>query len=283
MSGGIKMIGQERLLTRIDKMIEAGFPRFTIICGETNSGKKTIAKSIAKKLNAHLIISEIKVDNIREIIELSYKQSEPTLYLIPDTDKMSNAAKNALLKVTEEPPRKAYFIMTLKDINNTLETLKSRGTIINLDPYTPSELLRYADEKGYDLNEEEEHIVTNICTVPGEIDLIVRYNIIEFYNFIKTVVNNIGVVNGANAFKIGTRLNYKDDDGGWDITLFMRAVMFVYRQLMIEKPLPQYRNSIRVTSKYLSQLNITGINKPSTIDMWILEMRAVNQEIEQGA
>lgn len=99
------MIGQERSLTKIDRMIEIGFPRFSIICGETGSGKKTIAKTIAKKLNAHLIISEIKVDNIREIIDLAYKQSEPTLYLIPDTDKMSNAAKNALLKVTEEPPR----------------------------------------------------------------------------------------------------------------------------------------------------------------------------------
>jgi hypothetical protein len=269
------MIGQERLLAKIDKMIEMGFPRFSIICGETNSGKKTIAKSIAKKLNAHLIISEIKVDNIREIIELSYKQSEPTLYLIPDTDKMSNAAKNALLKVTEEPPRKAYFIMTLKDINNTLGTLKSRGAVLNIDPYTPDEILKYAEIKQYELNEEEAKIVSNLCTVPGEVDILLRYNILEFYNFVETVIDNIGVVNGANAFKIGLRLNYKEDDGGWDISLFMRAIMFICGDRMIKEPLPQYKESIRITSKYLSQLNITGINKPSTIDMWILEMRGI--------
>ncbi len=269
------MIGQERLLTRIDKMIEAGFPRFTIICGETNSGKKTIAKSIAKKLNAHLIISEIKVDNIREIIELSYKQSEPILYLIPDTDKMSNAAKNALLKVTEEPPRKAYFIMTLKDINNTLETLKSRATVLNIDPYTPKEILDYAEFKQYELSKEEQDIVSNLCTVPGEVDLLMRYNILEFYDFVEKVIDNIGIVNGANAFKIGLKLNYKDNDGGWDISLFLRAIMFVCRDRMIEEPLPQYKESIRITSKYLSQLNITGINKSSTIDMWILEMRGI--------
>lgn len=144
------MIGQERLLNRIDKMIGAGFPRFTIICGNKNSGRKMIANKIAKGLNAHLINSSIKVDDVREIIDLSYKQSEPTVYLLADVDKMSPAAKNALLKITEEPPRKAYFIMTLQDINNTLGTLKSRGTVLNIDPYTPDNLLDYAEANKYE-------------------------------------------------------------------------------------------------------------------------------------
>jgi hypothetical protein len=269
------MIGQERLLNRIDKMIDAGFPRFTIICGNKNSGRKMIVNRIAKGLNAHLINSSIKVDDVREIIDLSYKQSEPTLYLLADVDKMSPAAKNALLKITEEPPRKAYFIMTLQDINSTLATLKSRGTILNIDPYTPDNLLDYAEANGYELTKEEQDIVSNICTVPGEVDLVVRYNISEFYDFVKTVVQSIGIVNGANAFKIGQRLNYKEDDGGWDISLFMRAVMYLCRKKMDTEPIPQYGDSIKVTSKYLSQLSITGINKSSTIDMWILEMRGI--------
>ncbi|MCK9444588.1 MAG: hypothetical protein M0Q14_08685 [Tissierellaceae bacterium] len=269
------MIGQERLLTRIDKMIEAGFPRFVIICGEANSGRKLIANRIAKRLNAHLIKSDIKVDNVREIIALAYKQSEPILYLLPDADKMSPAAKNVLLKVTEEPPRKAYFIMILKDINNTLATLKSRGTVLNIDPYTPKEILDYAELKKYELSREEQSIVSNLCTVPGEVDILMRYNILEFYEFVETVVNNIGIVNGANAFKIGLKLNCKENDEGWNINLFMRAIMFVCRDRMIEQPLLQYKESIRITSKYLSQLNITGVNKPSTIDMWILEMRGI--------
>ena len=269
------MIGQERLLNRIDKMIDAGFPRFTIICGNKQSGRKMIANRIAKGLNAHLINSNIKVDEIRDIIELSYKQSEPTLYLLADVDKMSPAAKNALLKITEEPPRKAYFIMTLQDINSTLATLKSRGMVLNIDPYTPANLMEYAESKGYNLTKEEQEIVSNICTVPGEVDLLVRYNISEFYGFVQTVIESIGVVNGANAFKIGQRLSYKEEDGGWDISLFMRAIMYLCRQKMNKEPIHQYRDSIAITSKYLSQMSVTGINKASTIDMWILEMRGI--------
>ena len=152
------MIGQTKVLENIKRIANGNFPRFSIICGQKHGGKKLIAKEIAKTLNAQLISTDVKVDTIRDIIKLAYKQTEPTVYLLADADKMSLAAKNALLKITEEPPQKAYFIMTITDINNTLQTLRSRGTIINLDPYTPSELLRYADEKGYDLNEAERYI-----------------------------------------------------------------------------------------------------------------------------
>lgn len=269
------MIGQSKVLMNIDRIGEDNFPRFSIICGPKHGGKKLIAKEISKLLGAQIITSDIKVDAIREIIALAYKQTEPVVYLLPDADKMSAAAKNALLKITEEPPQRAYFIMTLVDINNTLQTLKSRGTVINLDPYTPDELMAYADMQGYEVDEQEENIIMNICSVPGEIDLIMRYDITQFYSFVETVINNIGIVNGANAFKIGSKFAYKDGDAGWDIFLFFKAIMYICRKHMTNNPDRCYKETIRVTSKYLSQLNINGVNKSSTVDMWILETRGI--------
>ena len=275
MSRGDTMIGQKKILENIDRISKVNFPRFSIIVGQKYSGKKLIAKEISRLLEAQFINADIKVDSIREVIKLAYKQTNPTVYLLADADKMSPAAKNAILKITEEPPQKAYFIMTITDLNNTLPTLRSRGTIFNIDPYTPDELLQYADLKNYDLTEEEQSIVINICTVPGEIDLIVRYNIIEFYNFVETVIKNIGVVNGANAFKIASRFSYKEEDTGWNIGLFFKAIMYACRQLMNETPSRELKEMIKVTSKYLSQLNIKGVSKNSTVDMWILETRGV--------
>ena len=69
------------------------------------------------------------------MIELAYKQTEPIIYLIQDADKMSLGAKNSLLKVIEEPPQQAYFIMELQQIENTLDTIKSRCQEIKLDSY----------------------------------------------------------------------------------------------------------------------------------------------------
>lgn len=281
------MIGQKELIRHIDKMTggaDIALPRFIIIVGAKNSGRKMIASYIAKKAGATLVTSDIKVDAIREIIPLAYKQSEPTIYLLPDADKMSPAAKNALLKVTEEPPRKSYFIMTIQDEQQTLATLRSRGTIMRINPYTPDELIQYANREttNFCLDEDEEVIVSEICQVPGDVDTLVRYNMKEFYKYIETVIDNIGVVNGANAFKIGSKLSYKEDDGGWDITLFMRAVMAICRNRIDKEQeyAAKYLASIRATSKYLSELAVTGINKSSTIDMWILAMREIWQEVE---
>lgn len=277
------MIGQTKLMDQIGRLVGGGFPRFAILVGAKNSGRKMIAKHIANEIGARPIFSDIKVDAIREIIPLAYKQSEPTVYILADADKMSPAAKNALLKVTEEPPRKSYFIMTIQDEQQTLATLRSRGTILRMNPYTPDELIQYANKEtvNFCLDEIEEQIVSAICQVPGDVDMLVRYNIKDFYKYVETVVQNIGVVNGANAFKIGSKLSVKEDDGNWDIALFMRAVMTICRNLMDEEPdlAIYYLDSIKVTSKYLSEFAVTGINKVSTIDMWILAMREIWVEV----
>ena len=35
----------------------------------------------------------------------------------------------------------------------------------------------------------------------------------------------------------------------------------------------KYADAIRITSKYMQQLSTTGVNKSSTFDMWILDIR----------
>ena len=267
------MIGQTKLQEKIDRLLANGFPRFTILYGMKGSGKKLMANYIAKQLGAQVVHCGIKADEVRDIIRLAYKQSEPTVYIIADADNMSVAAKNSLLKITEEPPRKAYFIMTITDPVNTLETLRSRGCVLGMDAYIPSQIVSYAHQKGYDVDCE---IASNICITPGQVDLLVSYNVTEFNNF----VNNVAVVNGANAFKLVQRLKCKDEDNGYDLTLFLQALMIAYRNKMTTNRQKYIVDSIAVISKYLSQLRINGINKAATMDMMILELRGVAQEVE---
>ena len=110
------MIGQKEVLKQIDNLIENGFQRFIVITGQKGQGKTEVAKYISKKLNIQMIEIGIKIDDIREMIQLAYKQTEPIIYLIQYADKMSLGAKNSLLKVIEEPPNNAYFIMELQQM-----------------------------------------------------------------------------------------------------------------------------------------------------------------------
>lgn len=262
------MIGQHNLQSSLNLLIVNGtFPRFSILVGPRGSGKKTLAQFIRHKFRDALFADVgIGVDAIRDIISNAYKVTHPTIYLIADADNMSNAAKNALLKVTEEPPNNAYFIMTLEDENNTSDTIRSRATIFHMDNYTSDEIYQYAQaQSNYTLHDDEYDIIKAICKTPGDVEKIGKYPR-EFYDYAQLVFDNIAEVSIANAFKIPNKVALKDDAEGYDLCLFWKAFMNI---CFHEDKL----NGIYITSKYLRQLRIKGVNKQMTMDNWILEIR----------
>lgn len=271
-----KMIGQDNLQSRIEKLIKNHtFPRFSILVGPKGSGKKILAHEIGHIFNAWRVSSDyvdvyrlpdVKIDTIRDMIVQSYKQVRTMVYIIPDADNMSPAAKNAILKVTEEPPNEAYFIMTLEDENNTLETIRSRGTVFHMDRYTPDEIEQYLTQKYGVLDSRELSIVRDICETPGDVDILTDEGIIAFYDYVQLVVDNIAEVSLANAFKIPSKVALKEDAEGYDLRLFWKAFM------KISFDIGRY-NGIFVTSEYLQQLRIKGVNKQQLMDNWILEIR----------
>lgn len=276
------MIGQRNLQSRIDKLIEnRTFPRFSIFVGPKGSGKKTFARELENMFNNWRVISDhvnvyelpdVKIDTVREIITQSYKQIMTMLYIIPDADNMSNAAKNALLKVTEEPPNEAYFIMTLEDENNTLETIRSRGTVFYMDRYIPDEIIEYVEQKYGDTSQGIE-VITDICETPGDVDILVKMGVLEFYDYVRLVVDNIAEVSLANAFKIPSKVALKDTDEGYDLRLFWKAFM----KVLVDTNRTHDFGAITITSKYLQKLRIKGINRQMLMDNWILEIRELWQ------
>lgn len=268
------MIGQHLLQSRIDQLIESDtFPRFSIFVGPRGSGKKTLVHLIYQKFGTG-ILSNIgtSVDAVRQCIAQSYTvRGSQAIYLLADADNMSNAAKNALLKVTEEPPNNAYFIMTLEDENNTLETIRSRGTIFRMSAYKPDEIAAYFHEKYSAHGKEEEQIVRDICETPGEVDTLMSYGITDFYDYVQLVVDNIAEVSIANAFKIPSKVSLKEGAEGYDLRLFWKAFISVVVDRAIISNAPLY--VVGITSKYLQQLRIKGINKQMLMDNWILDVR----------
>lgn len=269
------MIGQVNLQSRIEQLIENHtFPRFSILVGPKGSGKKTFANWIITKivrqeaLSYSQVCPDVKIDTIRQIIENAYKTISTNIYVISDADNMSNAAKNALLKVTEEPPNNAYFIMTLEDENNTLETIRSRGTVFHMDRYTPYEIIEYVEQKYGDTSQGIE-IITDICETPGDVDVLVKMGVKEFYDYVQLVVDNIAEVSLANAFKIPSKIALKEDAEGYDLRLFWKAFM----KVLVDTDRTHDFGAITITSKYLQKLRIKGINRQMLIDNWVLEIR----------
>ena len=269
------IIGQTKLIQKIDKLISTdNLPRYIIIQGATGACKHLIASYIAHKLNALLVPSDISVDAVREVIDLSYELTEPTVYLWADVQKMSLAAKNAILKVTEEPPQQAYFIMTVDSTTNLLNTLVSRGYVLDILPYTVDELLEFANYKYPDMKDKTKNLIVDLSNNIGDVIKLSSMDIEKLNSIVDMLCNNIGKVNLANELKIPTFLKFKstDDDDKIDPLIFMKSVMIKLSDCMIKSYNMFYADLINLTSQYIADMNSKSLNKTAVVDNWILQM-----------
>lgn len=270
------MIGQRDLTSKIFSQIERGkFPRFSIIIGDVGSGRRTLVNEIAERLKAAVCTVDIKADIIRNAIETAYKIEDVTmLYLIADADEMSQAAANAILKVTEEPPNNAYFVLTCKSIDNLLATLKSRGVTYMMEPYSYEDKCDYFDTRSSDIDNEE--FITSIASNLGEVSSLLSLDVKAFRDYVNLVVDNIAEVPGSNAFKISDKINFKDDKDKFDIKLFWSAFSSICVDRMLDNNEPlRYAKAVAVTGDAIQQLSIRGINKQMLFDAWVLDIREV--------
>lgn len=277
--------GQKELLKRVDSLIGRNrFPRFCILVAPEGYGKKVLSEYIANELECTFVPCETKVESVRETIYNSYNISSKMLYMFFDCDDMSINSKNALLKVTEEPPNNAYFIMTVQNLSTVLPTIISRATIFNLDNYSISELEEYAEQNKYEFDKETKKIIYQVSTCPKDITTYTEVDLKEVYSLADKFIQYIGSVSLYNEFKIGYSLNTKTDTDKVDPVLFMRCIMFVcmdYIERGCEKEDYKIFNTIiRQTSKYLSELCQKGSSKQIVIDNWILN---THLEISGGA
>lgn len=261
------IIGQQQLLDRIDSLINSNnFPRFSIIVGPQSAGKKLIANYISDHLSCMFVPSSIKIDSVRDVIDSSYQVMNKVCYMFANADDMSISAKNALLKVTEEPPLNSYFIITLKNTENMLPTILSRGTQFFLQPYTDNELYVYGNNKSFML----EDITTKMCSTPGEIDMIIKYGEEQFLSFADSVLDNIGKANISNVLKLSNNFTIKKDDSKYDINLFLHCIMALCLERYKNNADKRYNLLCINTCNILSEFHTSSVSKLAVLDKWLI-------------
>ena len=174
------IIGHEQVKQHLQTAIEQNkISHSYIINGETGSGKKLTAAIFAETLQCEdkginpcglcksCIQAEsgnhpdiiwvthekysIGVDDIRNQLNnnISIKPySGPyKIYIIPDADKMTEQAQNALLKTIEEPPEYAVILLLTNNVDSLLPTILSRCVTLNLKPVKTDLIEKYLMER----------------------------------------------------------------------------------------------------------------------------------------
>ena len=272
------MVGQEKNIKWVNTAIENDkVPKSIVIIGPKGSGKRTMAKFIAQKLNCVYAPSDIKVDAVRQVIDTAYKTTDNVLYCFENADNMKNAAKNALLKVTEEAPTYAWFVMTLMDDSTLLPTIKSRSFVMNMQPYTAEDkrLILSSLDTERKLTPEQRSYFIEMANTPYELQKLFEYGQ-DFLDYVEMVADNISVVESANAFKSGNKLALKSNDEGYDLSLFMLAFVQLCIKRITEGKSPiKYASGVPCTNWAYRDSMKLGVNKQQLFDWWVFKLRSV--------
>lgn len=257
------MIGQKNnIQTLIHWRCRKSVPRFIIIAGDEGSGRLTLAKIIMKTLHATGIINDCKIDDVRRTIEYAYAYTAPTVYIFRNADDMSVGAKNALLKVVEEPPNNAYFIMTVHNIDGMLGTIKSRGTIIKMEPYTQQELKSVCDDE----------LKLEYCSNIGELQ-VAHEDIQRTEDCVDDVLKALREKSGTKLLKACTQLKGKQTESDKiDCLLFFKV--FLKRLYNVQANALIYKSfeCLRAIFVCKQELTRNTINKKSSIEGMLIRM-----------
>lgn len=270
------MRGQETVKQQIIELAENNsYPRFSIIAGKKGAGKKTLGKFISNTLGHKYIIWTNKIDDIRELVTIMNKQTDPIVYCIPEYEDMSQGARNALLKICEEPPNNSYIILTSSIKEIILPTLLGRGTVFELNSYSKEELFTIAKESNNSMQDSEISAKIKYCEVPGEFEVFGESSIEEFEKFINILWQNIGVASAGNLLKITSKIQLKEEGQGYNINLFMNGLSL----------LNSSTEDLRMRSKIYSEIINAKreiqlkYNKQYVIDNLLLNIRGIRNGI----
>ena len=228
-----------------------------LFSGEEGIGKKLFAKEFARMLlclknnkacgecsscvkfdsenNPDFSIIEpdgnsIKIAQIRELQEYVYiKPIVPSkkVFIINDSDKMTEVAQNSLLKTLEEPPEYIIIILVASNENKLLNTIKSRCLKIGFNNIDKKELIQYIVKEQIITNPSDE--LLSMCN--GSIGKLIKIKEnLEEYNEIEKNTKDFIECNFCTIVDLFKKFDilYKSKEIIIDLLDYMIVIMYEY-------------------------------------------------------
>lgn len=182
--------------------------------------------------------SGITVDQIRRVAADAYTkpyESEKKVYIITDGDRMNEQAQNAFLKVLEEPPQYAIFVILAENNETLLQTIRSRCCVIRFNHVPKKAAAEYLKSHYPKSAENIDFLVCYCDGVIGKAEEILSDE--DFMPLRRTAfeqMENLLSPRLSDAYKIAEFLEENNDKAGQVLEFwksFLRDIMLIQNDM----------------------------------------------------
>ncbi|GAB4536513.1 MAG: DNA polymerase III subunit gamma/tau [Pleurocapsa sp.] len=244
------LIGQEFIKTTLKNALSAKriAPAY-LFAGPLGTGKTSTARILAKSLNCLAVeqptvkpcgecsscrsiersnaidVTEIDaashngVDNARELIELSHlapAQVRYKVFILDESQMLTSAAQNTLLKLLEEPPSRTIFILCTTELHKILPTIVSRCQLFNFKSLSQTAVIDYlsqiATTEEIDITPEAIAAISKsgLGSLRDSLQLLSQLQVLQQQITLDTVIEAVGGISSKQMWKLMTNLVKED-------------------------------------------------------------------------
>lgn len=257
------IIGQDKLLSYIDKHTTATFPRTIMLEGPSGSGRHMLTQYISERFS--LQIEDISESLTYEKIEEINFRVEPFLYII-DANKLTVKNENTILKFLEEPLKNSFIIVISENRYSMIPTIRNRCNILSLAKYSKEQL------QGFITNKEEENIILTICKTPGDIIKMQTYPIKDMLDLCIKIYDKINIASFANTLTLSNNIAFKDEQNKYDFSIFFRAMLYIAKIRVINNE-PNSIAEYNLTSEYQNRSYVRNVDKKMLFENFLIALK----------
>ncbi len=260
------MIGRGQEIAHLRRAIESGkVSHAYIFNGEKGIGKSTLADAFAMALQCaegkpdpcgkchschqaasgnhpdiihvrHEKPTSIGVEDVREQlvgdVQIRPYNGKYKIYIIPDADRMTVQAQNAILKTIEEPPEYAVILLLTTNSQTLLDTIRSRCVQINMKPVANEQVRAYLMEQIHVPDYE-----ADVCVAfaQGNIGKAVRLASSENFSEIKS--SAMRLIRNAGKMEISELIDYVKEVQEYKVSIqdYLDLLALWYRDMVYFK------------------------------------------------
>ncbi len=201
-----------------------------VSCRQIDSGNQPDVIWVTRE-NASLGVDEIR-EKLCNTMDIKPFSSPYKIYIVPEAEKMTEAAQNALLKTIEEPPEYGVVILLTSNISELLPTIQSRCLTLEFRPLSTAVV---------------EEFLKSQCQVPdylakasaafaqGNLGKAMRYarseDFIERKDMILSLLRNVERMDVADMLAVIKDLGARKDE----VKDYIDLMMLWYRDVLLFK------------------------------------------------